>query len=86
MSYKNKHFQQILEIVQNYNCKALGLENIRELATRQLSAKEKKSASLDIVTGFVLIDEQSRMIVLEGVQEGGMKYFEEQVNELLRND
>jgi len=78
--YNNKQFLNILDkYITNVNARALNLHqfdyNIAEAAlnTYKLTDEEKASKTLDILTGFHLIDGQIHLFVLEGLQNSAIK-------------
>jgi len=78
--YNNKEFLNKLDkYITNVNARALNLHhfdyNIAEAAlnTYKLTDEEKASKTLDILTGFHLIDGQIHLFVLEGLQNSAIK-------------
>nr|XP_018669380.1 uncharacterized protein LOC100176752 [Ciona intestinalis] len=79
-SYSNKTLlKQIEELVTSTNAKALKLDQFEKdvldaaLSTYKLSMEQKKSKTLDVITGFHLIDGNLHWMVLEGLREGAMQ-------------
>ena len=56
------------------NLEGLNIENggERDLNTHILSETERADRSLDVITGFELIDYDKRMYVFEGLSKGAM--------------
>lgn len=67
-----EHVQRIQEIQENLSCNKLGLEPISRssLASRTLRPEELNDPYFDILTGFVIIDNESRLYVIEGIGGG----------------
>merc|ERR1712048_45012 len=78
-SYENKKFVKgLLQLVNSINSRALGLSRFPQhvmdaaLSTYKLSDAQRESRSLDIVTGFQVIDGRYNILVLEGLYKEGM--------------
>uniref|UniRef100_H2YY97 Uncharacterized protein n=1 Tax=Ciona savignyi TaxID=51511 RepID=H2YY97_CIOSA len=78
-SYSNKALlKQIEEYVSTANAKALKLDHFEKdvldaaLSTYKLSIEQKKSRTLDVITGFHVIDGNLHWLVLEGIKNGAM--------------
>lgn len=78
--YSNTHFLHNLHsYVINTNARALQLDNLDEhvrdtaLAIYKLSPEEVMDPTLDVITGFKVMDGEIQIYVLEGLREGVMK-------------
>ena len=71
---QDEHYLKVKLFIETINRAAL--PNIQgSLRSYELSPTEKEHASngmLDIITGFVIMDDKLRMVVLEGLSAGGM--------------
>jgi len=69
--------KKIENAFESINITGLGLPNSRYLNTKELSAEDKINRSLDFLGGFVLIDKEMRMYVIEGLcgESKGMHKF-----------
>jgi len=67
--------QKIQDLQVQISCETLNLEvhSRSALSSRKLTQEELEDPYLDILTGFVLIDAESRIYVIEGIAEGGIK-------------
>jgi hypothetical protein len=59
--------QQIEATFESVNLKGLNLPNSRYLSTKEFSEEEKKDRKLDFIGGFCLIDNETRIYILEGL-------------------
>ncbi|XP_065909362.1 uncharacterized protein [Dysidea avara] len=82
LSYQHKELvQQLLTLVNNINIKALGLNDIPEdealaiLSTYKLTKEQIMDSSLDVVTGFHVLDGEVHIIVLEGLRDEGILHI-----------
>ena len=48
---------------------------VRSLTTKVLTEEEKKSRTLDYLTGFEIIDAEARMFVFEGLSGKALKRY-----------
>ncbi|XP_076801957.1 uncharacterized protein LOC143446271 isoform X1 [Clavelina lepadiformis] len=85
-SYKNKELLHRLEdFVTRTNATALKLDHFEKnimdaaLSTYKLTSEQKRSRTLDIITGFHVIDGNLHLMVLEGLREGAMQGLLDQV-------
>eukprot|EP00899_Mesostigma_viride_P002374 jgi/Mesvir1/12137/Mv00390-RA.2 len=73
----------VYETVRTHNAAVLGMTGekehvLRSLQTYRLTEEQLRDKSLDLITGFQLIDKRGlRMFVLEGLAEGGMKRIQQ---------
>ncbi|KAJ3366920.1 hypothetical protein GGF31_007721 [Allomyces arbusculus] len=67
-----KIVSELIEFVEAYNQKALGLDSREHLYEYQLSKEQRRDVSLDVVTGFVVSDKDVCLVFLEGRVLGGM--------------
>ena len=80
--YKNQAFVQTLQsTLESLNRRSLQIEaeGRRALAARILSPQEEANPTLDIITGFEIIDTNVRMYVFEGLFTGLMREFTDMV-------
>ena len=63
--------KQIEESYEKVNLKGLNLENARYLNTKEFNAEERKNRSLDYISGFSLMDSETRMYIFEGLGGDG---------------
>jgi hypothetical protein len=71
--------QRILKVVRTRNCATLNIDSTTsELEMYNLSAAECADEHLDILTGFTVLDGKFRLMVVEGLREGGIKELMEQ--------
>jgi hypothetical protein len=70
------HVKQLLKIVREVNERAFGLEpGSRELQTRTLSDAEKADVNIDMLTGFIVLDGNVRIAVVEGLRGKALDYL-----------
>jgi hypothetical protein len=80
-----KTLQELQGAMYEVNQRALPEASLR---SHQLSAEEKQGAvdgSLDVITGFTIIDDAFRLVVIEGLGAGGMKTLHKRVRRKERN-
>ena len=80
-----KTLQEIQGAMYEVNQRALPEASLR---SHQLSEEEKCGAidgTLDVITGFTIIDDAFRLIVIEGLGSGGMKIVHKRVRRKERN-
>ncbi|CAE8622067.1 unnamed protein product, partial [Polarella glacialis] len=67
--------KKLLATVNSNNVGAMNLESgqARALAAVELTEKQKDDQNLDILTGFIVMDRNTRIIVVEGLRDGAMK-------------
>ncbi|CAE8581989.1 unnamed protein product, partial [Polarella glacialis] len=67
--------KKLLAAVNSNNVGAMNLESgqARALAAVELTEKQKDDQNLDILTGFIVMDRNTRIIVVEGLRDGAMK-------------
>merc|ERR1719262_1448475 len=84
---KTAAVKQILALITLHNTKVMKMESgpSRALATRQLTDAEKKDHTLDILTGFIVMDRTSRIILIEGLRSGALKDVVEAVGRPQKN-
>lgn len=58
------------------NLKGLDLPNVRYLSTKEFNEEERKNRKLDFISGFCLMDSESRMYILEGLGGEGRCMYE----------
>lgn len=77
------HVNRIQSIQERISCEKLGLSSVNRsaLASRSFKPEEILDPYFDILTGFVVIDSEVRLYVIEGLLEGCIKTL---VNELPR--
>lgn len=73
--------KRLLSIIHNNNVTVMNLDSgqARALATVELTEEQRIDPDLDILTGFVVMDKFTRVVVIEGLLEGATR----QVVELL---
>ncbi|CAF0826449.1 unnamed protein product [Brachionus calyciflorus] len=82
---KMKNIRDLIHTVNKINAKCLKFDShsleVQEaaLSTYKLNEEESFSKSLDLVTGFHLIDPQCHLFVLEGLKDHGIKKIYEKV-------
>jgi len=72
---KTTAVKKILQMVAMNNLEAVGLDSsqLRMLATKQLTEEQKADPKLDVIAGFIVMDRSTRIIVLEGLRDGGIR-------------
>jgi hypothetical protein len=61
------------------NMKAMGLKNKREITTHLLTPHQQQSTTLDFVTGLEICDPEGRLFMIEGLRDGAIKKFGEDI-------
>jgi len=66
--------KRLLTLVADCNVKALGMDSgqTKALVTVELKQDQKEDPDLDILTGFIVMDRETRIVVIEGLREGAM--------------
>nr|XP_039250444.1 uncharacterized protein LOC120328106 [Styela clava] len=84
--YENKSLLKTLEkFVMNANARALGLDSFDQhvidaaLSTYKLSAAQKECTTLDVVTGFHVLDGEFHIFVLEGLRDGSILRLQNEI-------
>ena len=78
--YKEKEvLQQLREAMDAVNSKAIPFASLRSYQLTDEQAQAADEGKLDIVSGFQAVDDNTRIIVVEGLSEGGMKCIREGV-------
>lgn len=79
--------KKLLALITIHNTKVMNMESgpSRALATRQLTDQEKQDHTLDILTGFIVMDRTSRIILIEGLRAGALKDVVEAVGRPQKN-
>merc|ERR1719262_1918426 len=79
--------KKLLALITLHNTKVMNMESgpSRALATRQLTDAEKKDHTLDILTGFIVMDRTSRIILIQGLRSGALKDVVEAVGRPQKN-
>ncbi|RDD42894.1 Uncharacterized protein TrispH2_004889 [Trichoplax sp. H2] len=92
-SYENKKFlHQLFESISAVNANALELtqlpQKIKEaaLSTYKLNEEQRCSHTLDIITGFQILDSEYQVFILEGLAEGGIKTLWQSLPHLQHDD
>ncbi|EDV25838.1 uncharacterized protein TRIADDRAFT_23652, partial [Trichoplax adhaerens] len=92
-SYENKKFlHQLFESISAVNANALELtqlpQKIKEaaLSTYKLNEEQRCSHTLDIITGFQILDGEYQVFILEGLAEGGIKTLWQSLPHLQHDD
>lgn len=65
--------KQLLALVADVNARALGIPE-GTIGTRILTEEQQTDPSLDIVTGFCVMDQSTRITVVEGLRNGAMRH------------
>ena len=71
--------KRVEDIFYSVNLKTFKFNSKRELTNHLLSEADKESLSLDFVTGLQIVDPEGRIYIIEGLKEGGMKQFHQQI-------
>lgn len=68
--------QRVLNCVREHNAGTLKIDkNSKQLDQYQFSEQQLLDPHFDMLTGFVLMDGQTRMAVVEGLRDGGLQKF-----------
>lgn len=59
--------KQIEDSFEKVNCHGLKLDNARYMSTKEFTPEERKDRTLDFLSGFCLMDSETRMYILEGL-------------------
>lgn len=75
--YDDELFKQIEREALQVNAQALGITGphdsmMRSLATYELTEEQAKDPTLDVITGLHMTDGTHRLVLLEGLREGGL--------------
>jgi len=71
--------QRLLQVVRHKNAQTLGVDpRTAALETYTLSDQQFVDPHLDILTGFVVMDGSCRLVVIEGLRDGGVQDVVEQ--------
>ena len=75
----NVLLRSIIDLVTAVNRQALKLKGssalvLQTLATYKFDEEQSKSTTLDVLTGFQIIDDRMRLIVVEGLKQGAMAH------------
>ena len=88
MAYEDTEMlMALLTAARSHNVAALGLQGsanhvLKTLVTYQFSEAQRADRTLDVVTGFQLIDGESRVLVVEGLPQGALRELLAAVREL----
>lgn len=79
--------KRLLSMVNEINTRSVGLDagGGRSLATQKLTAEQKEDRTLDILTGFIVMDRSMRVIVIEGLRHGSLPSIVEEVGRPQKN-
>lgn len=73
--------KNVLKHIREFNAEALQLDpESNDFVEREFHEQEKANVHLDVITGFCILDGKSRIMVLEGLRERGMKRILEVVD------
>ncbi|KAI9219302.1 hypothetical protein BC828DRAFT_173760 [Blastocladiella britannica] len=64
--------ERILELVQGTNIAALDLDSVEQLIETKMSKEQRRSTTLDMMTGFLVTDQGTSVLFLEGCIHIGM--------------
>jgi hypothetical protein len=69
--------KQIEDAFERVNCQGLNLDNARYMSTKEFTPEERNDRSLDFLSGFCLMDSETRMYILEGLggEDKGVQQF-----------
>lgn len=59
--------KRIEESFEKVNLLGLNLESAKYMSTKEFTEEEKKNRSLDFISGFCLMDSETRMYIFEGL-------------------
>eukprot|EP00927_Polykrikos_kofoidii_P065920 TRINITY_DN61612_c0_g1_i1.p1 TRINITY_DN61612_c0_g1~~TRINITY_DN61612_c0_g1_i1.p1 ORF type:complete len:1264 (+),score=225.38 TRINITY_DN61612_c0_g1_i1:180-3971(+) len=66
--------QRVLKHVRHQNCGTLGLDpGTFALETYRLTEEQRADSHLDLLTGFAVMDGSVRLMVIEGLRDGGLR-------------
>lgn len=86
-TYKDHESIAILkDLFETTNKQAFDLKSAKEIYTRDLTDEEKEDNSLDYISGFQLIDSNTRITILEGISEKSMKIVKEKLQKNCLNN
>lgn len=74
--YKSKDdVVSLQEAIDQVNMEGLNIKEggVRALTTYALNEEEKNNKKLDFISGFEIIDNESRVFIIEGLSDKGMK-------------
>eukprot|EP00746_Dinoflagellata_sp_MGD_P001395 gnl/MRDRNA2_/MRDRNA2_102626_c0_seq1.p1 gnl/MRDRNA2_/MRDRNA2_102626_c0~~gnl/MRDRNA2_/MRDRNA2_102626_c0_seq1.p1 ORF type:complete len:1096 (-),score=238.69 gnl/MRDRNA2_/MRDRNA2_102626_c0_seq1:316-3603(-) len=73
--------KKLLALITLHNTKVMKMEDgpSRAVATRQLTDAEKADLNLDILTGFIVMDRTTRIVLIEGLRSGGLNHVIETI-------
>ena len=79
-NYKDHESIRILkELFETINKQAFDLKSTKETYTRDLTNVEKEDNNLDYISGFQLIDTNTRITIIEGISDKAMKMVKEKL-------
>ena len=77
-TYNDINFMEKLRtLFEEINQKAFNLQSPKEIYTHGLSEEERDNNEIDYISGFQLIDKESRLTIIEGITGKGMKKIKE---------
>jgi hypothetical protein len=77
--------QDLQDFFYQTNLDCFHLATIKELTTKALSENERKSTSLDYLTGFEILDGDFRLFVFEGLSDQAMKRLDQSIGRIEPN-
>ena len=73
-TYLDSNFMQTLkQLFEEINQAAFNLKSVKEIYTKGLTDEEKDNNEIDYISGFQLIDKNTRITILEGITGKAMK-------------
>lgn len=77
-TYNDINFMEKLRaLFEEINQKAFNLQSPKEIYTHGLSEEERDNNEIDYISGFQLIDKESRLTIIEGITGKAMKIIKE---------
>ena len=77
-TYNDINFMEKLRtLFEEINQKAFNLQSPKEIYTHGLSEEERDNNEIDYISGFQLIDKESRLTIIEGITGKAMKKIKE---------